>query len=176
MSIQLKLRHEEGLRLRQQTAQSTERGPTGNVIRATDWKFSKYQDSNGHVTEDIQQDLDPRRVGSDGKKIPIGVYTVHVTHNQHNLVVERKGKIAAFNFQNPAIRNQMRVTYQELKPKLDKDGKPVTTKVKQKNGPEVEKPVNVWENSGQPQYIPPNTWGGVFIGDNQRAILEEMPT
>ena len=167
MSIQLKLTHEEGLRLRQQTAQSVERGPTGNVIAAKDWKFSKFQDSNGHTTEEIQQDLDPRRVGADGKKIPIGVYTVHVTYNQHNLVVERKGKVAPFNFKNPAIRNQMRVTYQELKPKL-KDGKPIT-----KDG----KPVHVWENApGAPQYIPPNSFAGVFVGDTQRAILEEMPT
>lgn len=166
MSIQLKLTHEEGLRLRQQTAMSVERGPTGNVQNATDWKFNKFQDSNGHVTEDIQQDLDPRRVGSDGKKIPIGVYTVHVTYNQHNLVVERKGKVAPFNFKNPAIRNQMKVKYQTLVAKV-KDGKPVT-----KDG----KPVHVWEDSGQPQYVPPNTFAGVFVGDNQRAILEEMPT
>ena len=166
MSIQLKLQHEEGLRLRQQTANKLERGPTGNVISAGDWKFSKFQDRNGHPTEDIQQDLDPRRVAADGKKEATGFYTVHVTYNQHNLVVERKGKVAPFNFKNPAIRNQMRVRYQTLVAKT-KDGKPVT-----QNG----KPVHVWEDSGQPQYVPPNTFAGAFVGDNQRAILEEMPT
>lgn len=166
MSIQLKLQHEEGLRLRQQTSQSVERGPGGNVQRALDWKFNKFTDQNGHVTEEIQQDLDPRRVGADGKKIPLGVYTAHVTYNQHNLVVERKGKVAPFNFKNPAIRNQMRVRYQTLVAKT-KDGKPVT-----KDG----KPVHVWEDSGVPQYIPPNTFAGAFVGDNQRAILDEMPT
>lgn len=167
MSIQLKLQHEEGLRLRQQTAQSVERGPGGNVQRATDWKFNKFQDANGHVTEEIQQDLDPRRVGSDGKKLPLGKYTVHVTYNQHNLVIERKGKVVPFNFKNEAIRNQMRIKYQTLVEKIGKDGKPVL-----KDG----KPVHVWEDSGQPQYVPPNTFAGAFVGDKQRAILEEMPT
>jgi hypothetical protein len=168
MSIQLKLNHEDGLRLRSQTAHTLERGPTGHVMRATDWKFTKYTDDSGHPTEEVPQDRDPRRVGADGKKVPLGTYTVHVTHNQHNLVVERKGKIAPYNFKNPAIRNQMRIRYQELKEKLGKDGKPVTKDGKQ---------VFEWKDSAQPpQYIAPNTFGGVYVGDGQRAILEEMPT
>lgn len=161
MSIQLKINHEEGLRLRAQTAHSVERGSAGNVIKATDWKFQKYQSDNGASTEDCPQDLDPRRVGSDGKKVPLGTYTVHVTYNQHNLVVERKGKVAPFGFKNPAIRNQMRVQAQELKATDRKKG---------------DKVVHEWIDSGPPQYIPPNTFGGAYVGDGMRVILAEMPT
>jgi hypothetical protein len=163
MSIQLRLTHEEGVRLRQQTAQKLERTAAGFVQSAGDWKFDKHQDANGHTTEECPQDLDPRRVGNDGKKLPLGTYTLHLTYNMRNLVVERKGKIAPYNFKNPALRNQMRVRYQELK----------ATGRKTKDGKEIHE----WKDApGAPQYIPPNTFGGAFVGDNQRAILEEMPT
>jgi hypothetical protein len=56
----------------------------------------------------------------------------------------------------------MRIKYQTL----EKTGR------KTKDGKEVHE----WKDSGQPQYIPPNTFGGAFVGDNQRAILEECPT
>jgi hypothetical protein len=176
MSIQLKLNHEEGLRLRQQTAHKVERvegiadksGTTPGAVKSgTDWKFDKYQEDNGKTTDEVPQDRDPRRVGNDGKKIPLGTYTLHITAGMRNLVVERKGKVSPFNFKNEAVRNQMRIRYQVLSVKKGKDGSPV-----QKDG----KPVHVWEDSGQPQYIPPNTFGGVYVGDNQRAILDEMPT
>lgn len=169
MSIQLRLTHEEGIRLRQQTAHTVERteGPERLVVAGKDWKFDKYQDATGKTTDECPQDEDNRRVGSDGKKLKLGTYTIHVTAGTRNLVVERKGKTKSFEFKNPAIRNQMRVKYQTLVEKL-KDGKPVT-----QNG----KPVHVWEDTpGQPQYIPPNSFGGVFVGDTQRAILDEMPT
>jgi hypothetical protein len=167
MAIQLKLTHEEGLRLRQQTAHKVERAATGPdgggvPVMGTDWKFDKYQDTTGKTSEEVPQDRDPRRVGPDGKHIPLGTYTVHVTANMRNLVVERKGKVTAFNFKNPAVRNQMRIRYQTL----EKNGK------KTKDG----KDIHEWKDSGQPQYIPPNTFGGAFVGDNQRAILDEMPT
>lgn len=175
MSIMLKLTHEEGLRLRQQTAHKVERaagigdksGDTpGPVRHGTDWKFDRWQDETGKWFEEAQQDRDPRRVGADGKKIPLGTYTLHITAGMRNLVVERKGKQAAFNFKNSAVRNQMRVQYQVLEAKT-KDGKPVTKDGKQ---------VHEWKNSGQAQYIPPNSFGGVYVGDTQRAILDEMPT
>ena len=167
MSIQLKLTHEEGLRLRQQSAQKVERANgNGPVTAGTDWKFDKYQDETGRTFEEVPQDKDPRRVGNDGKKIPLGTYTLHVSAGQKNLVVERKGKVVPFNFKNPAVRNQMRIQHQTLVQKM-KDGKPML-----KDG----KPVHVWENSGQPQYIPPNSFGGVYVGDGQRAILDEQPT
>lgn len=171
MSIQLKLQHEDGVRLRQQSAHKVERAPgigdksgetPGPVKGGTDWKFDRFQDDTGKTYEEVQQDRDPRRVGNDGKKIPLGTYTVHVTAGMRNLVIERKGKIASFNFKNPAVRNQMRIKYQELKAsdRKTKDGKIV----------------HEWKDSGQAQYIPPNTPCGVFVGDNQRAIVDEMPT
>jgi hypothetical protein len=162
MSVQLKLQHEEGIRLRQQTAQQVNRANGNGVpLVGTDWRFDKYQDETGKTYDEVQQDRDPRRVGNDGKKIPLGTYTLHVTAGMRNLVVERKGKVAPFNFKNPAVRNQMRVKYQELKPtERKKDGKTI----------------HEWKDSGQAQYIPPNTFGGVFVGDNQRAIIDEMPT
>lgn len=167
MAIQLKLTHEEGLRLRQQTAHKVERvaalgGEGGTPVLGTDWKFDKFQDPTGKTYEEVPQDKDPRRVGPDGKHIALGTYTVHVTANMRNLVVERKGKVTAFNFKNPAVRNQMRVRYQTL----EKNGR------KTKDGKEIHE----WKDSGQAQFVPPNSFGGVFVGDNQRAILDECPT
>jgi hypothetical protein len=170
MSIQLKLTHEEGIRLRQQSAHKVERTdaivdgkPTnGGVPRSgTDWRFDKFQDETGKTSEEVPQDRDPRRVGNDGKKIQLGTYSLHVTANMRNLVIERKGKVTPYNFKNGALRNQMRIKYQELKPTdRKKDGKIV----------------HEWKDSGQAQYIPPNTACGVFVGDNQRAIVDECPT
>jgi hypothetical protein len=170
MSIQLKLQHEEGVRLRQQSAHKVERAenlvdgkpvPGGAVKSGTDWRFDKFQFPNGRTTDECQQDEDPRRVGNDGQKVKLGTYTIHVTAGTRNLVIERKGKVQAFNFKNTALRNQMRVKYQTLE------------KTERKSGG---KDVFEWRDSGLPQYIPPNTPCGVFVGDNQRAIVDEMPT
>lgn len=173
MSIQLRLQHEDGIRLRQQTAHKVERVETlvdgkpveGGPVKpttATDWRFDKWQDSTGRTYEECQQDEDPRRVDAQGKKLKLGTYTLHITAGMRNLVVERKGKVAPFNFKNPAIRNQLRIRYQTL----EKTGR------KTKDG----KDVHEWKDSGSPQYIPPNTFAGVYVGDGQRAILDEMPT
>jgi hypothetical protein len=177
MSIQLKLTHEEGLRLRQQQASDVERTEDkvivdaegnkqtlrgGLVVRSKDWKFVRGTDNNGHPTEDVQQDEDPRRVDGNGKKLKMGTYTLHVTAGIRNLVVERKGKVTPYNFKNPAVRNQIRVKYQTL----EKSGR------KTKDG----KDVHEWKDSGLPQYFPPNAPLGVFVGDAQRAIVDEMPT
>lgn len=171
MSIQLRLQHEDGVRLRQQTAHKVERQQTlvdgkevagGSVKSGTDWRFDKFQFPNGKTVEECQQDEDPRRVGNDGQKLKLGTYTLHITAGTRNLVVERRGKVASFNFKNIALRNQMRIKYQTL----EKTGK------KTKEGKEIHE----WHDSGPPQYIPPNTPGGVFVGDSQRAIIDEMPT
>ncbi len=164
MSVTLKLVHEEGVRLRQQMAHKTEHKDelTGEVSKRTDWRFTKRQDSNGHHVEECQQDEDYRRVDANGKKLKLGTYTVHVTSGMNNLVIERKGKVAPFNFKNPAIRNQVRVQYQAL---VD-SGRQTKDK----------KPVHEWRNDGQAKYIPPNTFDGVFVGDGVRAIVDEMPT
>lgn len=164
MSVTLKLVYEEGIRLRQQSAHKIEHKDekTGAVTQTVDWRFVKRPASDGKIVEDCQQDEDPRRVGSDGKKVQLGTYTVHVTANMNNLVIERKGKVSPFNFKNPSIRNQVRIQYQKL----------VESGRKTKEG----KPVHEWKNDGAAKYIPPNTFDGVFVGDGQRAIVDEIPT
>ncbi len=164
MSVTLKLVHEEGIRLRQQAAHKIEHVDEKTKLSSiqTEWRFVKRPDSSGRVVEDCPQDEDPRRVGSDGKKIQLGTYTVHVTAGMNNLVIERKGKVAPFNFKNGAIRNQVRVQYQKL----------VDSGRKTKDS----KPVHEWKNDGAAKYIPPNTFDGAFVGDGQRAIVDECPT
>jgi hypothetical protein len=172
MSVTLKLVHEDGIRLRQQSAHKVEHTDehtdklTGEKVKTTstavEWRFTKRPASDGKLTEECQQDEDPRRVDSNGRKVQLGTYTVHITHGMNNLVIERKGKVAPYSFKNPAIRNQVRVQHQRLVPsgRKTKDGKEV----------------HEWKNDGPAKYIPPNTFDGVFIGDNQRAILDECPT
>jgi hypothetical protein len=183
MAIQLKLTHEDGLRLRQQQATDIKRQEPKVVERTVDektgqltglgiidgtirggkeWKFMRGTDTNGHPTEDVQQDEDLRRIDGNGKKLKLGTYTVYLTAGIRNLVIERTGKVAPFNFKNGALRNQVRVKYQTL----EKSGR------KTKDGKEVHE----WKDSGNAQYFPPNTFAGVFIGTGQRAILDEMPT
>lgn len=163
MSVTLKLQHEDGLRLRQQSAHKLEDKDltTGEPVHSVEWRFVKRPASDGKLVEDCQQDEDPRRVDGHGRKMQLGVYTLHITAGMNNLVVERKGKVAPLNFKNPAIRNQIRIQYQKL---VDSG--------RQKD----KKPIYEWKNDGPPQYIPPNTFGGAFVGDGQRAILDEMPT
>jgi hypothetical protein len=164
MSVTLKLVHEEGIRLRQQSAHKIDHKDelTGIVSTTTDWRFVKRPASDGKIVEECQQDEDPRRVDANGRKAQLGTYTVHVTASMNNLVIERKGKVAPFSFKNPAIRNQVRVQHQRL---IDSGRK---TK--------DHKPVHEWKNDGPAKYIPANTFDGVFVGDGQRAIVDEMPT
>ena len=164
MSVTLKLVHEEGIRLRQQAAHKIEHKDekTGAVTQTVDWRFTKRPASDGKIVEECQQDEDPRRVDNNGRKMKLGTYTIHVTSGANNLVVERKGKVAPFNFKNNSIRNQVRVQYQRL---VDSGRKT-----------QDKKPVHEWKNDGPPKYIPSNTFDGVFVGDGQRAIVDEMPT
>jgi hypothetical protein len=164
MSVTLKLQHEEGIRLRQQSAHKIEHVDDKTKISSTqtDWRFVKRPASDGKIVEECQQDEDPRRVDSHGRKAQLGTYTVHITAGMNNLVIERKGKVAPYSFKNPAIRNQVRVQHQRL----------VDSGRKTKDA----KPVHEWKNDGAAKYIPPNTFDGVFVGDGQRAILDEMPT
>jgi len=164
MSVTVKLVHEEGIRLRQQSAHKVEHKDekTGAVSQTIDWRFVKRPASDGKITEECQQDEDPRRVDANGRKAQLGTYTIHVTAGMNNLVIERKGKVAPFSFKNPAIRNQVRVQHQRL----------VDSGRKTKD----QKPVHEWKNDGAPQYLPANTFGGAFVGDGQRAIIDEMPT
>jgi hypothetical protein len=163
MSVTLKLVHEEGIRLRQQSAHKIDtKDLTGAVTTSVDWRFVKRPASDGKIVEECQQDEDPRRVDSHGRKAQLGTYTVHVTAGMNNLIIERKGKITPFQFKNPAIRNQVRVQHQRL----------VESGRKTKEG----KPVHEWKNDGAAKYVPANSFDGVFVGDGQRAILDECPT
>lgn len=164
MSVTLKLQHEEGIRLRQQAAHKIEGKDltTGAVTHAVEWRFTKHPASDGKLIEECAQDEDPRRVDSNGRKAQLGTYTVHITAGMNNLVIEKKGKVAPYQFKNPAIRNQVRIQHQ----KLTESGR------KTKDG----KPVHEWRNDGAAKYVPANTFDGVFVGDGQRAILDEMPT
>lgn len=163
MSIKLKLQHSEGLRLRQQTAQDVTRTEGNLVTAGKDWKFDKHVDYEGRPSDELDQDRDPRLVDGSGKKLRLGTYTVHINAGMHNLVIERKGKVKSLDFKNESIRNQLRIKYQELKEtgRKTKDGKPIFE----------------WKDqAGAPIFIPPNSWGGAFVGEGQRAILDEMPT
>lgn len=181
MSVTLKLVHEEGIRLRQQAAHKIEHTKETEIEKidpltnekivekktefshtSVDWRFVKRPASDGKIVEECQQDEDPRRVDSNGRKMQLGTYTLHITAGMNNLVIERKGKIVPYSFKNPAIRNQVRVQHQRL---VD-SGRQTKDK----------KPVHEWKNDGAAKYIPPNTFDGVFVGDGQRAILDEMPT
>lgn len=156
MSIKLSLKHLEGLRLRQQAASKVEpkegEKPTNELV----WRFEH---------DDCKQDEDPRRLEADGSHVKLGTYTVYITANLKNLVVELKGKVIPVDFRNSALRNQIRIRYQKL---VDVS--------KAEEGKPKPKPKLVWQNDGQPQYVPANTWTGVFVGDGQRAIVDEMPT
>jgi hypothetical protein len=157
MSVTLKLKHLEGLRLRNQSAHKIARtgkeGDGGTVIKGEEWKFDP---------DDCKQDEDQRKVEADGSHVKLGTYTVYITAGLKNLVVERKGKVEHVDFKNSALRNQLRIRYQKL--------------VDENAGKEGKKPHLIWKPEGQPQYIPANTWTGVFVGDGQRAIVDEMPT
>ncbi len=146
MSVKLQLKHSEGLRLRNQSAIKNESGK--DLI----WKFD---------TEDCKQDEDLRRVEADGSHTKLGTYTTYITAGLKNLVVERNGKVEHIDFRNSSLRNQLRIRYQKaVEIKNHKDSKA-----------HIE-----WRFDGQPTYIPANTWTGVFVGDKQRAIVDEMPT
>jgi hypothetical protein len=153
MSIQLNLKFVEGLRVRQQSAHKVERARDGTPVQSTEWRFD---------SADVEQDRDSRRVDRDGKPEKLGTFTVHIVAGLKNMVLEKKGKVAHVEFRNGAIRNQMSLRMQTLiETKIAKDGKT---------------PVMEWKDSGIKQYVPPNSWSGVSIGDGQRAILDECPT
>ena len=149
MSITLKLNHVDGLNLRQQMANKVERTEGNQVVRGTEWKLEPAIDP---VTG-LDQDRDIRKIGVDGKKEKLGTYTVHITAGLKNLIVSKKGPIVSVDFRNSSLRNQMRIKMQKFDTKDKK-----------------------WKDDGSAQYIPPNSPYGVYVGDGQRAILDEMPT
>ena len=159
MSITLKLKHVEGLLLRNQSAHKLDRTVDGTIVKGEEWRFDPDVDPQH---KGLKQDEDPRKVETDGSYVKLGTYTIYITAGLKNLVVEKKGKIEHIDFRNSSLRNQIRVRYQKLvNVNAGKDGK---------------KPDMKWQNDGQPQYVPANAWTGVSVGDGQRAIVDEMPT
>jgi hypothetical protein len=157
MAISLRIDHKEGLRLRQQQAKQVEYatgdgGGNGAAMKGTEWAFDGA---------DCQQDTDPRRVDNKGKPLPLGTYTVHIAANLRNLVIERKGKVDTIQFRNSALRNQMKIRQQEF----------IDSERKDKTG----KHIKEWKTTKQ-EYVPANTWTGVYAGDGIRAICDEVPT
>jgi hypothetical protein len=152
MSITLKIKHIDGLRLRQQAAHKVERSADGSVVGGTKWSFER---------EEPLQDTDARKVDSDGKPMKLGTYTIYITAGLKNLVIEYPDQVKATHveFRNSAIRNQIRVRYQ--------------TRSEVKKGEKVH---YEWKDSGSAQYVPANTFSGVHVDQNQRAILDECPT
>jgi len=96
--------------------------------------------------QDVPQDLDVRT------REPLGIYSVHVAYNLRNLVVERKGKGENVTFRNANVRQVLRIKQEAL------DGN------------------KKWKPAGAPILLDPNTWGGAFVGDGNRAVIEELPT
>ena len=82
---------------------------------------------------------------------PMGTYSPYIAYNLRNLVIERRGKPENVTFRNANVRQVLKVTQQEL----GKDKK--------------------WKPNGVTM-IQPNTWGGVHVGEGNRAIVEELPT
>lgn len=153
MSVTLKLKHMEGLVLRQQMARHVDRTDSGTIIKGTEWVFER---------EPVKQDEDLRKVEADGSHVKLGTYTVYVTAGLKNMVVEKPGKIEHVDFRNSSLRNQLRLKYQK--------------KADVNSGKKDAKPHLEWRDEGAPQYIAPNVWTGVFVGDGQRVIVDEMPT
>lgn len=118
----------------------------GIVKNGTEWRFEK---------DEVPRDLDLRT------QKPLNTYSPTVNFGTKNLVIEKKGTGATLSFRNSSIRNQLRVKTQ------------VFTEVRK--GKDM-KPVKEWQDAGTPVYIVPQGWGGAFVGTDQRAVLDEMPT
>lgn len=153
MAIFLKIEHVEGLRLRQQVAQSVLRAKTGEVQKGSEWVFER--DPLSRKEAEVPRDLDPRT------RIPLNTYSPSVNHGTKNLVIDKKGAPASVSFRNGSLRNQLRIKLQALeRVKKDKEGKDILA----------------WKDIGAPQYVPPQTVAGVTVGDGVRAFIDEMPT
>lgn len=154
MAIFLKFEHVDGIKLRQQLAQDVKRHDKENTVTAgKDWRFEKdpITGKDAHVARDI----DPRT------QEPLNTYSPTVNFGTKNLVLEKAGKGENINFRNSSVRNQLRLKAQELKPtgKTTKEGDVLKS----------------WQDVGT-SYLSPQAWGGVFVGDGQRVIIDEMPT
>lgn len=154
MAIFLKFDHVDGLRLRQQIAQDVKRHEkeTGTVLSSKEWRFEK--DPITSKDAEVPLDIDQRT------QKPLSTYSVTVNFGLKNIVIEKKGSGVNVSFRNSSVRNQLRVKTQELR-EVKKDVKGNAVKE--------------WKDTGT-SYLLPSNWGGVYVGDNQRAVVDEMPT
>jgi hypothetical protein len=157
VSIALRFQHIEGLRLRQQSAHDVERTPDNQIVSGKEWRFDIGPDRK---PLEVEQDKDERRRDAQGMPTPLGTYTAHVTAGLRNVVVEKTGKAENIAFRNNSVRNKLKVRYQSL-----------ITVENEKTG----KTTSKWQDSGS-QFVDANSWGGAFVGDNSRVILDEQPT
>jgi len=151
MSMQLKIDHVDGLRLRHQVAHKVDR-KEGDVQAGTEWRFD----------EEVPRDTDPRKRDANGAPLILPSYTFYVAYGLKNVVIEKKGKAENLTFRNSSLRNQLRIKIQAL----------TETGKKDKTGVALKE----WRDQQSPQYIPANQWTGVCVGDGLRAIVDEMAT
>jgi hypothetical protein len=157
VSIALRFSHVEGLRLRQQSAHEVARTPDNQIIGGKEWRFDVGADRK---PLEVEQDKDERRRDAAGQPTLLGTYTAHVTAGLRNVVVEKTGKAENIPFRNGSVRNKLKVRYQTL--------------VEHKNE-KTDKVTHKWQDSGT-QFVDANSWGGAFIGETMRVIMDEMPT
>lgn len=111
----------------------------------------------------VEEDRHPRRLDAHGHPEKLGTFQMHITAGTKNLVLTKKGPVTHVDFRNTSLRNQLRIKTQVLTDrKVLENGKGAVRKD--------------WVDSGAPVFVPPNTFSGAFVGDGQRAILDEMPT
>lgn len=110
--------------------------------------------------ETARRDVDYKQLDSKGRPRQLDSYEpLYVTAGMRNVVLTKKGPIVHVDFRNSSLRNQLRLKTQVL------------TEVKGDKGA-VKKE---WKDSST-SFVAANTFSGAFIGDGQRAILDEMPT
>jgi hypothetical protein len=154
MAICLKIKHTDGLRLRQQVASVQARAGDGAVIKGAQWHFEK--DPITKRDAEVPRDLDQR------SRKPLDTSTVYVSYGLKNLVIDRKGVPAGVDLFNSSLRNSLKVQIETL------------TEVKTKG--DEKKVQKEWVPSGPPAFIAPMATSGVIVGDGVRAILNEVPT
>lgn len=148
MSTHLSIKHFPGLILRTQTLQAVPKRDTANGKPVVD-------ESGAAVMADVKkwgfEEPAVQQTSDPRTHEPSGEYSLFIGYNLRRLVLDssKGGENAAFLNEN--VRQQLKVQQQ-----VKKDGK--------------------WTNMGQPAYVAPMATGGAYVGDNHRAILEELPS
>ncbi len=123
-------------------------------VEGVRYRQQMYRDSNAKGEKGKAWVFEPTACQPDldpRTQEPLKVFTVYVAAGLKNLVIEKTGAAMTINFRNSSVRNQLRIRQQTK----DKAGK--------------------WENV-RDEYVKPNTYSGAFVGSDNRAIVDEMPT